>query len=231
MNIPPTKERYKYEPEVEPPDEGDSNWIISYADMMTLLMSFFAIMFSFSKVDSAAFDEVRSSVAKQFGGVLIMPFETLNEQLKQVIAKRKMEDKITVAQTGSSIAVIFQGSALFNGGSTELSNDSRETISDFLDVLREHALHYPIIVEGHTDNSPISSEKYPSNWELSSARASLILRMLEAKGFPRSSLQAQGYADTRPLAPNRDEKGNVIPANQALNRRITIKILKEAPRE
>lgn len=78
MNIPPTKERYKYEPEVEPPDEGDSNWIISYADMMTLLMSFFAIMFSFSKVDSAAFDEVRSSVAKQFGGVLIMPFETLN---------------------------------------------------------------------------------------------------------------------------------------------------------
>ena len=55
--------------------------------------------------------------------------------------------------------------------------------------------------------------------------------MLEAKGFPRSSLQAQGYADTRPLAPNRDEKGNVIPANQALNRRITIKILKEAPRE
>jgi chemotaxis protein MotB len=84
-------------------------------------------------------------------------------------------------------------------------------------------------VEGHTDDSPISSGRFPSNWELSSDRANLILRMLEAKGFPRPHLQSQGYADTRPIAPNRDDKGNVIPENRGLNRRITIKILKESP--
>src|SRR5690606_24811164 len=192
-------------------------------------MSFFAIMFSFSKVDTAAFDAVRKSVAKQFGGVIGMPFESLNAKLQEVIKKRNLEESVRTEQNGNSISVIFQGSTLFETGSTELGEVGKERISEFLDILREQAFQFPIIVEGHTDDSPISSDKFPSNWELSGARASLILRMLDAKGFKRDQLQAQGFADTRPVAPNRTEKGEIISENQALNRRITLKILKELP--
>jgi chemotaxis protein MotB len=209
--------------------ESDSNWLVSYADMMTLLMSFFALMFSFSKVDQDAFDKVRNSVAKQFGSVVIMPFAELNDKLKKVIADKKLENKVQVVQNGNSISIIFQGSTLFAPGSTDLNLESKDTISDFLDILHDQALTFPIIVEGHTDDIPISSDRFPSNWELSSDRAALILRMLEAKGFPRQHLQSQGYADTRPVAPNRDDKGNPVPENQSLNRRITIKILKDFP--
>jgi chemotaxis protein MotB len=209
--------------------ESESNWLVSYADMMTLLMSFFALMFSFSKIDQDAFDQVRNSVSKQFGSVLVMPFEKLDESLKKIIEKHKLEDRVKIKQNGNSISIIFQGSTLFEPGSTQLSQSSRDTISDFLDILHEQALSYPIIVEGHTDDTPISSDRFPSNWELSSDRSALILRMLESKGFTRSHLQSQGFADTRPVAPNRDANNNPIPENQSLNRRITIKILKEAP--
>jgi chemotaxis protein MotB len=207
--------------------DSDSNWIVSYADMMTLLMSFFALMFSFSKVDQTAFDRVRQSVAKQFGSVLVMPFQELSDSLKKVIDKRNLGNKVRVEQNGSSISIIFQGSTLFEEGSTDLNPASKDTISDFLDILHEQAIQFPIIVEGHTDDVPISSSRFPSNWELSSDRADLIVRMLEAKGFPDQNLQSQGFGATRPIATNRDEHGNPIPENQAINRRITIKVLKE----
>ena len=83
-----------------------------------------------------------------------------------------------------------------------------------------------IFVEGHTDDSPISSERYPSNWELSAARASLVVRMLENKGFRKDRLSPQGFADSRPILPNRDEAGKPIPDNQAQNRRVVIRIAK-----
>ena len=207
--------------------ESENNWIVSYADMMTLLMAFFALMFSFSKVDPAALDRVRQSVAKQMGTVVVMPFQDMADKLQGIIQSTNLAGKVTLQQTSNSIWVIFQGSALFEEGTIDLLPASKDTVSEILDVLKEQAIHFPIIVEGHTDDKPISSDQYASNWELSSARADLIVRMLVAKGFPPANLQSRGFADTRPLAPNRDAKGEPIPANQAMNRRITIKILRE----
>jgi chemotaxis protein MotB len=83
-----------------------------------------------------------------------------------------------------------------------------------------------IEVEGHTDDSPVSSEQYPSNWELSSARASNVVRYLVAKGFPAHRLRAVGLAATQPKAMNRDAAGTPIPANQDLNRRVVIRMIK-----
>jgi chemotaxis protein MotB len=208
-------------------EDAEGNWLMSYADMMTLLMSFFALMFTFSKIDPDAFDKVRKSVSQQFGGVITMPFEQVRDKLEKLIEKKNLQDKVMIKQNSTSISIVFQGSTLFEAGSADLTMDSRETISEFLDILREQAFTYPIIVEGHTDDVPIASAQYPSNWELSSDRASLVLRMLESKGFQRTNLQAQGFADTRPIAPNRDAQGAPIAANEAMNRRITIKILKE----
>jgi len=81
-----------------------------------------------------------------------------------------------------------------------------------------------VIVEGHTDDIPIVTPKYPSNWELSSARASTVVRLLESAGFDHSDLRPVGLADTEPLVPNRG-----LAANRALNRRIVIRVQKQLP--
>jgi chemotaxis protein MotB len=225
-------------PELKPPaihqeaeGESDSNWIVSYADMMTLLVGFFALMFSFSKLDTKKFDEIRSAVSKEFGGQYVMPFADLNANLQAVIKEKHLEDKVKIDRDGSEISVVFQGSVLFAEAAASLSDQSKDSISDFLDVLREKASKFPVIVEGHTDDTPINKPEFPSNWELSGARAAVVLRMLETKGFDHKLLRARGFADLKPIVPNRDANNNPIPENQAKNRRITIRILKELPQE
>jgi chemotaxis protein MotB len=98
------------------------------------------------------------------------------------------------------------------------------------DVLAEEAQGFRIVVEGHTDNIPIYSRDFPSNWELSAARASTVVRLLESKGLPRTNLRPVGLAETEPISPNTDEQGASIPENQAKNRRIVVKILKQLPK-
>ena len=79
-------------------------------------------------------------------------------------------------------------------------------------------------VEGHTDDNPISSPMFPSNWELSSARASSVIREFEKYGFDPSKLTAEGFGSSRPMVPNRDSKGNPLEENQELNRRVIVDI-------
>ena len=168
-----------FSPDEEPEGGSDSNWIISYADMMTLLMAFFAIMFSFSKIDQEALDKVRESVSKELGMTVTLPFQGLYDQLKNLIDQKNLTDKIRVTQGTSSIVVVYQGSALFEAGSAELNSIHRDTISDLLDILYEGAKSFPIAIEGHTDDNPIANEKFPSNWELAGARAARVIRMCQ----------------------------------------------------
>ena len=95
---------------------------------------------------------------------------------------------------------------------------------DLLGIITRPLLDIPykITVEGHSDNIPIQSTQFPSNWELSSARASAVARYLIAQGFPKEKIQVVGLADTRPLVPNQDDNGDPIPENQSRNRRIVI---------
>jgi len=83
---------------------------------------------------------------------------------------------------------------------------------------------YQITVEGHTDDTPISTARFPSNWELSTARASAVVHFFLDQGIPALKLRAAGYADTFPKAPNRDVNGIAIPQNQSQNRRVVIKL-------
>jgi chemotaxis protein MotB len=83
---------------------------------------------------------------------------------------------------------------------------------------------FAVDIEGHTDNIPIKTLQFPSNWELSVSRATNIVKYMIEKGIPSERLKAAGYADTKPKAPNIDDAGNPVPGNQAKNRRIVLKI-------
>jgi chemotaxis protein MotB len=111
--------------------------------------------------------------------------------------------------------LILQEKILFSPGCAELKPE----IYPILDKLYEMLKDLPNPVEGHTDSIPISTEKFPSNWELSTARASSIVRYFIAKGINPERLKASGYADTKPIA------SNAAPKGRAQNRRVEIVIL------
>jgi flagellar motor protein MotB len=128
-------------------------------------------------------------------------------------------DRITTFEMGSA--------AFFDSGSASLSDGGKAILRGILDPLTAAlAEGYRIRVEGHTDDTPIDTPQFPSNWELSGARASAVVHFFLEQGIPAQRLRAVGYADTEPKVANRDAAGNPIPANQAENRRVVIKLEK-----
>jgi flagellar motor protein MotB len=134
----------------------------------------------------------------------------------------------TSAPKGDRITTFEMGSAaFFDSGSASLSDGGKAILRGILGPLTAAlAEGYGIRVEGHTDDTPIDTPQFPSNWELSTARASAVVHFFLEQGIPAQRLRAVGYADTEPKVPNRDAAGNPIPANQAENRRVVIKLEK-----
>lgn len=218
----PETETYHPHEEVE---EGEP-WLISYADLMTLLVGFFALIMSFSKMDPKEYEKVKEAASTAFGGEYRKPHQSLKDEIEKVLNEQGIKDKFEIVQTDAGVEVTFRGQLFFESGSAELRTEAGELMSKVVPVIKESAKEYAVIVEGHTDDNPISSPQFPSNWELSSARASRVVRIFESYNFDRNHLQAIGWADTKPLFPNRDEKGGPQTDNQSQNRRVIIKIMK-----
>jgi flagellar motor protein MotB len=153
----------------------------------------------------------------------------------ELVATQKPQDASASASTsapkGDRITTFEMGSAaFFDSGSASLSDAGKAILRGILGPLTA-ALDegYRIRVEGHTDDTPIDTPQFPSNWELSTARASAVVHFFLEQGIPAQRLRAVGYADTEPKVPNRDAAGNPIPENQARNRRVVIKLEKIDP--
>lgn len=132
---------------------------------------------------------------------------------------KPLGDRITILDIASA--------AFFDRGSATLSAAGKAYLQPFATKLKaDEYKGYLITVEGHTDDMPISTPQFPSNWELSTARASAVVHYLLEQGIAAPKLRAAGYADTFPKLPNRDATGNAIAANQAQNRRVVIKLEK-----
>ncbi len=144
----------------------------------------------------------------------------VSARLKQYIEERQIEDKVNMSNKRQEAIVLdFMDNLLFKPGSAELQQMGKEILGLLSPAFKETL--YPVKVEGHTDNSPISSKKYPSNWELSTARAVAVVRFLvEEHDIPAEKMLARGYGEYHPLVTNDS------PRNRAINRRVSI-ILEE----
>lgn len=207
-------------------DEGEGNWLVSYADMMTLLCGFFVVLFSFSKIDSGEFEKIKKETTKVFGGEYQQPFEKLSKALHKVIEEQKMQDQVFIQESDDGLLVTFRGALFFDSGSSELRDQARELLDKIVPTIADNSQEMGIIIEGHTDNRPIFSKVFPSNWELSSVRACTVLRFFLDKKFNPNKIKAIGWGDRHPVAPNDDPQGGALPENQSQNRRVVIKIVK-----
>ncbi|HXP75713.1 MAG TPA: OmpA family protein [Stellaceae bacterium] len=145
-----------------------------------------------------------------------------------ILEPLKSTGNAQVEQKGDRITTVDMSSAtFFASGSATISKSGEAILQDVAARLKSDELRdYLITVEGHTDDAPISTAQFPSNWELSTARASAVVHYFLDQGISATKLRAAGYADTFPKAPNRDLTGHPIPENQAQNRRVVIKLEK-----
>jgi chemotaxis protein MotB len=143
----------------------------------------------------------------------------LAEQLQQMVQQNNLAGQVEVLSTAGSVIVRISDKILFASGKAGLEESGTELVARLTKVLAESG--GTISIEGHTDNIPISTALYPSNWELSAARASTVLRQLVSLGLPANRLRAIAYADTKPVSPNDSTE------HRAENRRVELVISSE----
>ncbi|PKL76879.1 MAG: hypothetical protein CVV27_07985 [Candidatus Melainabacteria bacterium HGW-Melainabacteria-1] len=234
-------------------------WMVSFADFMTLMFALFVVLFAISTVDQNKLTEVAKSMNEAFGvmdsqgdsilnqrNAHIQPIppvithpspppvvdqnQKLLKQLEKSIGKRsQLAADIQLRQEGRGVVIQLKDTRLFASGSAELRPEIQ---AELRRIARElNALGQPLRIEGHTDNVPIRGAGFQSNWELSAARATSVLRFLLANTqLPPARFSVAGYGEHRPIAANDSEAG------RARNRRVDIVILnsqalKQEPQE
>lgn len=210
-------------------DEPDNHdrWLVSYADFVTLLLAFFVVMYAISSVNEGRYRVVSESLVKAFqtketvpaGNVPPPPqgMQGIADGISQVLDPLMKDGRVRVTQSARGIAIEINAAVLFEPGQAELQGDSASVLASVAKVVAQTP--NGLEVEGHTDNSPINSPQFPSNWELSAARASRVVRLFAQAGVAPERMAALGYAEFRNI------ESNDTPEGRARNRRVTVVIL------
>jgi chemotaxis protein MotB len=210
-------------------NEGNTeDWLVTYADAITLILCFFVIIISVSEPKPEEFSKLKSALLMELSeskAEIEQPFEELYENIAEFIAQNQLEGMMSVEQTESGIVLELASSSFYKSGSAEFNEEAIPIIREMSHILRDFEYEdYLVDVEGHTDDVPISNARYPSNWELSANRATGIVRFFIDEGQERKKMRVKAFADVVPKVPNLDEFGNPIPENRELNRRIVITV-------
>ncbi len=210
-------------------NEVENDWLVTYADAITLLMAFFIMLISFSKIELPAFERVQAGIEEVIGGRgdSERPIFALHGKVQAIVDRQQdlPPGDIQVGFDDEGVVIDFLSGSFFAPGSVELTESAKLVLKRVMRDMSEPPYDiYSIDVEGHTDDSPISTDRFPSNWELSSQRAARVVRYFIEIGLEPSRMEASGLADTQPKAPNRDLLGEPIPENRARNRRVAVRL-------
>ncbi len=223
-------------------ENSSDRYLITYADLITLLLGLFVILYSTSSVDEEKYKQISTAFADLFkpGSVLeggdgvlegskqklpqaILPPSSQKKSLKDIAEQTKEslksyidEGTIEITETGSEIIINMSEKLLFESAKADVLSDGLIALDTLARIL--NSPRYQITVDGHTDSDPINTAKYPSNWHLSGARALNVLYALTQRGVPEVNLSYRGFGAQRPIA------SNARPEGKAVNRRVEITI-------
>ncbi len=216
--IPPHNHRIK--------EDNVDSWLMSYADMITLLLCFFIIFVSVSEPKQEKLHAVTDGMQNQFGTVeLATPFQGVFRTLQAVVETHHILKDVAIDKGENSLVIELSSLAFYKDKSAEFDERMIPVLNEIADTLKGiNFMDYRITVEGHTNDVAPGAGLYASNWELSSARAARMVRFFIERGVKPNRMRAIGYADTRPKVPNVDVQGNAIVSNRKLNERVMIKL-------
>lgn len=225
---------------------ADERWLITYADMITLLLAVFIVLYALSDTNIRKFNEFAQSLSAAFttdvfqgtqaitvtsgqesapradsfdagSGVLSMDQRTIEATIKDYAVEQGLGGQVSVDRVPEGIAIRISEALLFSSGRARLDSRSMGLLEKVMDAVRP--LPNMLRVEGHTDDEPPTGPFYSDNWRLSVDRATAVLEAMVAGGVEPSRLAAAGYGEYRPIVPNTDEPG------RARNRRVDVLIL------
>ena len=214
--------------------QGLDGWVMTYGDMMSLLLTFFVLIVSFSSMQDTKFKDAAMSLRRAFG-VMVQPqsviefndplvprYETHEQrdflfevrELEKILLDRGLASDVKMEVQADGVRFRLEAPVLFAPASVDLQPGSREVLGTLAAFLGK----FPgeIQIDGHSDAAPISNARYPSNWELSAARAGAVARYFQGEGLAPARIAAAGFGEHRPLADNATAEG------RARNRRVEI---------
>lgn len=211
------EEREQEITESEEIKQGLNIWRTVYSDMSTNLALFFLILFAFTRLSASKREELMRALANLGKKTEITQQQIVQEETDELA--KKLQKVATVEVKEEEIVINLPSPVLFDIGKAELKQEAINILHEVAQSLK--VMTNEIVVEGHTDNVPISSGRYKSNWELSAARAfSVRDYFVRVEGIEEKRISCVGYGEYKPIVPNDTEE------NRAKNRRIGIKIVK-----
>ena len=198
-------------------------WMLPYSTLMLVLMIMFSALYTYSHMDAMRYEHALANLEDTAEDVSPTVKEVvLAQQVHEFIREMKMEGIAELKITPHAIKLMLASPAIFDSASAEIRPELMPLLSKLYEHLRN--MDNMIVVEGHTDNVPIYTSQYGSNWELSAARAFSVIYFYIMRGISPDRLVAHGYGEHRPIYTNRTELG------RAMNRRIEVTILREGSR-
>lgn len=200
----------------------DESWLTSYLDVLTLLITLFVLLLALTPPGGGEDrDTQRRHTASAMPALSLASLATgikpRHSGLSPAFSGLRIPG-VDVSQGREGVTLRIDDSLLFSSGRAQLTDQGRGVVASLVDVL--DTFDGQISVEGHTDNLPIATVRYPSNWELSAARAIAVLRHLQTRGLAATHMRAVGYADTQPM------QNNATPEGRAANRRVELVLRK-----
>lgn len=216
-------------------------WMVSYADFVTLLLAFFVVMYSISSVNEGRYRKVSEALHQAFkasearkpavaeanrlppalsprpSAAGVPGMQAMARDIRSVLDDLMRSGQVRVTETERGIAVEIDASVLFAPGEAELGRDAARSLTAIARILARTP--NGLLVEGHTDDSPISSPVFPTNWELSAARASRVVRLFAQAGVAPERMGAVGFSEYRGI------DTNTTPEGRSRNRRVTVVIM------
>jgi chemotaxis protein MotB len=225
--------------------ENSERWLLTYSDLITLLMILFVVMYAMSNVDSQKYSQVVKSLSSGFGtgqtivatgsggdSILQAPIipeqssdsaekkemNSMEKEVENFISENSLQDSISTAMEERGFVISFKDNIFFDSGKAEVRNEMKDKLNSIASVLNK--MDNYVRVEGHTDNVPISTREFSSNWQLSAIRASNVTEyLIKYAHMAPEKLSSIGYGEYRPIESNDSEAG------RSKNRRIDIVLL------
>ncbi len=198
-------------------EDGEDPWLMSYADLVTNLLAFMVLLVSMSGI---SFESVES-IPRVFSGGR-PPLEALEREVAELATAEGLGAQVSVEVDTEGLAIRLEDEILFPSGVASLTDEGRGLVQKVAGLLRQLPERYQVVVEGHTDDVPIATARFASNWHLSAARGLEVREALSAGGVAGDRLSVAAYADTRP--PKERTDGMALETRRQRARRVVLRV-------
>jgi len=201
--------------------EGSDDWLLTYADLVTNLLVFFAMLLAAAQLSRPRMQEIAENLS---GEARPASLKSIQQEIEDHVEAAGLEEMIRADRTEEGLEVSLNSGLVFASGSATIRPEQEQLLQAMLHTMVPYGDRYRFAIEGHTDSEPVSKgSQFPSNWELSTARANAVRSRLQLVGIDEERIRVEGYADTVVL-PEEDLEGLSLEERLARHRRVIVRI-------